>query len=223
MANLPNLITIPGMTEDALLNLSTAPTGGGLRPFPCDSKGWTRHHGVIVKADIKVFGTSQGEKSNISLVIANGEFGGEVLIDLDTRNVAPGVPDVEKAQQDNLQDLMKVIKILGAHTNGKLDVAKLKASHGQLVEVIAKHKGFRGGTSKAKFDANGLNRSQGGPRWDGKETLFHDVQLIFKGQVDEAEFRDTVDESKGLPELPKAPGSRPSPTAPSGDPMDEGW
>lgn len=222
-----HLLTIPGMTEDALLNTSTAPTGGGLRPFPCDSKGWTRHHAVVMKCDLKTFATAQGEKSNLSIVVANGEAGGEILIDLDIRNIPPGTTDVEKAQSERLQEIMKAVKILGAHTGGKLDVDKLKAAHGQMVEIIAKHKGFRGAESKARFNADGSAKSAGSPRWNGQERLFHEVQVILKGEVADADFKD-LDESKGLPPMPTSaqdahrfpgtPGPR-SGNGPSGDPF----
>jgi len=210
------LLTIPGMTEDALLNTNTAPSGG-VNHFPCDAQGWTRQTGVVRKCEIKTFGTNDGEKSNISMLVVNGDYSEEVLIDLDTRHVAPGAKDPEKAQQDNLRDLMKIIKVLGAHTNGKLDTDKLVKANGQIVEIIVKHKGFRGGTSKAKFDAQGNNRNPGFARWDGKETLFHDVQAIFKGEVPDLE---PVNE-KGLPEFPRPIGASASRPPAGVDPMDD--
>lgn len=204
------LLTIPGMTEDALLNTSTAPTGGGLRPFPCDAGGWTKQTAVVVKCELKTFVVDGAEKSSISIMVANDEYGAECLVDLDTNNTAPGCKDVAKQRQQNLSDLMKVIKILGAHTGAKFDTDKLAKAHGQTVEIIVKHKGFRGGETKAKFNHRGENRRVGFPCWDGKETLFHDVQAIFKGEVEDLEEVN----DKGLPPMPTAPGA--APTAPRG-------
>ena len=76
-------------------------------------------------------------------VVFGHEFSGEVLINLDPTRVAPNCTNVEKVQQQNLESLLRAIKILDCATNGQLDTAKLEKAHGQVVEIIAKHKGIR--------------------------------------------------------------------------------
>ena len=147
------LITLDGLDDQTLVNTDTKPSGGGLRPFPCDNQGWVKHTAVVMSADIKSFDSG---RDSISLVVANGQYGGELLIDLDPK----GAPDPQKA----LETRNKAIKILNAVTDGKLDSAKVKKSHGQLVEIIARHKGFTQGK-------NG--------RW------YHKVSLILTGEVAE--------------------------------------
>ena len=137
------LIKIPGMTQDALLNRATESKGGGLKPFPCDANGWTKHTAVVLKCEIKAFDFGDEHTENISILVGNAEFGGEVLINLDPTRVAPNCTNPEKVQQQNLESLLRAIKILDCATNGQLDTAKLEKAHGQVVEIIAKHKGFR--------------------------------------------------------------------------------
>lgn len=178
-----SLITIPGMTEDAILNTSTTPSSGGLRPFPCDANGWTSHTAFIVKASVKTFDSGN---DSLSLVVANEQYGGEILVSLDPSRVAPGFTGEKaaKMQADNLKTLLLAIKILGCHTSGKLDTKKLEKVGGDAyrVTVIAKHKGFRQGN-------------------DGRS--YHKVSLILVG---------TADELKPVtgPALPPLPGSAPA-------------
>lgn len=134
------LITIPGMTEDSLLNMDTNPSGMGFRPFPCTPNDWTKHTAHVIKAEIKSFDNGG---DNLSIVVANVMHGGEILINLDPSRVGPGVKDPEKQAQRNLESLTRAIKILGAHTKGQLDLKKLEKASGQVVEILAKHKGFR--------------------------------------------------------------------------------
>lgn len=181
-----SFLTIPGMTEEAILAQDTAPSGGGLRPFPCDAAGWTLQHGFVTKAEIKTFATQDGENSNLSISVANNEFGAEILINLDPRKVAPGTKDVAKAQQQNLEDLMKAVKILGAHTGGKIDTAKLEKAHGQGIAFVCKHKGF---TEK-----------------DGRH--YHKISYIFKGEAP-----DPLPQPNEKPQLPALPGTSQVPAA----------
>lgn len=134
-----NLITIPGMDADSLTKMDVTPSGGGLRPFPCDASGWTPQTGVVLKAAYKRL----GEKDNISIQVGNGPYGAEILISLDVNDVPPGTQDVAKAIQRNLETLTKAIKVLECHTNGKLDLDKLAKAHGMCVAFACKHKGFR--------------------------------------------------------------------------------
>jgi hypothetical protein len=156
-----NLISIPGMNEESILNTSTESNGAGLRPFPCYASTWTRQTGCVLKAGIKHFDDSG---DNLAIVVCNGQYGGEILINLDCSKVPPGTKDVPKTQQENLETLIKAIKVLGAHTNGKLDPAKLAKARNMCVEFLCKHKGHRQGTDG---------------RW------YHKVGYIFKGQVDD--------------------------------------
>lgn len=185
------LVSIPGMTEDALLNTSTEPTGAGFLPFPCTASGWTKHTAHVIKAEIKIINNEE----NISIVVANVQHGGEVLIALDPSKVGPNCTNPEKQRQSNLENLMRAIKILGAHTKGKLDTDKLAKAHGQVVEIIAKHKGFR--------------------QWEGKH--FHKVSLVLTGTA--AEEVDVT--PVGLPPLPgsNAPAA-PIGSAPYGEELD---
>jgi hypothetical protein len=184
-----SLISIPGMTEDALLNLNTAPSGGGLRPFPCDANGWTSHTAHVVKAEVKSFDSGD---DYIAIVVANVQYGGEILVSLDPSKVAPGLAPAQeqKMRENNLKSLMLAVKILGCHTGGKVDTKKLDKATGQLVTVIAKHKGFRQGK-----DGN----------W------YHKISLILTGDAQEE-----VD-VKG-PELPALPGSAPTSSSAAFDP-----
>ena len=191
-----SLINIPGMTEDSILKTDVAATGGpGLKPFPCDGSGWTRQTGSVLKAALKIF-ENGGE--NISIVMGNGPFGGEILINLDTTQVPPGCQDVAKAEQENLTTLVKAIKVLGAHTNGKLDTSKLEKARGMNIEFICRHKGFN-------------------PGRDGKQ--FHKISYIFKGGIPDIE---PVDEHPRLPDLPGT-GAAPARAAYQGDPLAGDW
>ena len=161
-----SLIAIEGMDENSILNQDVKPTGGGLRPFPCDGSGWTNQTGVVLKCELKTLtGLDGTANDNISITVGNGEYGGEILVGLDWKQTAPGVADVSKAQQQNLDTLMKVVKVLGCHTRGQIDTAKLDKAHGQCIEFICKHKGF----SK--------------PNAEGRQ--FHKITYIFKGGVDD--------------------------------------
>jgi hypothetical protein len=146
-----NLIPIEGLDEATLESASTAPSGGGLKPFPCDAAGWTKHTAVVMGASLKVF--DSGSEA-ISLLVANAEYGGEILVNLP--------PYAAQYHEKSLETLVKTVKILGCHTAGKLDLDKLKNAHGQLVEIIAKHKGFREGK-------------------DGRQ--YHKVSLILTGEA----------------------------------------
>lgn len=189
------LLNIPGMTEDALLKTDTAPTSGpGLQPFPCDANGWTLQHGFVVKAEVKTFAGADGENSNLSITVANNQYGAEILINLDPSRVAPGTRDVAKAQEANLRDLMAAIKILGAHTNGRLDTEKLKKASGQVIAFICKHKGF---TEK-----------------DGRH--YHKISYIFKG-----EGPSPLPQPDERPQLPPRPGTAAPARQISGDPLDD--
>ncbi len=173
------LYTIPGMTEETILKTDTAPSGGGLRPFPCDAQGWTTQTGFVVKAEVKTFTNADGENTNLSIVVANNEYGGEILINLDPRKVPPGTKDVEKQMQQNLDDIRKIVKILGCHTNGKFDTDKLKNAKGNLT-FICKHKGFN--------------------EKDGRH--YHKISYIFKGEAP-----DPLPQPNEKPQLPALPGS----------------
>ena len=181
-----SLIAIDGISEDSLVKTDVKAKDGGFRPFPCDANGWTEHTATVMKASLKTF-TKDGKASdNISVVIANGSCGGELLFPLNINDIAPGLtPEkAEKARQGNLESLKMIIKILGCHTSGKLDTGKLDKAHGQLVKVIAKHKGFR--------------------QYEGRD--YHKIGLILKGAIEDSEWKD-VDLSIGLPPLP---GSQPA-------------
>jgi len=172
-----SLINIPGMTEDSLTKMDAAPTAGGLRPFPCTPNDWTMQTGVVMKAGLKTF-TIDGEPSeNISIQVANGQYGAELLIGLDARRVPPGTKDAARTQQDNLNTIQKVIKMLGAHTGGKLDTQKLEAAHGMCCAFIVKHKGFQ--------ESNGR--------------YYHKVSAIFKGEV--PDYEEVV-----MVQMPNLPG-----------------
>ena len=188
------LIPIAGITEDSLLNTSTEAKAGGLKPFPCDAYSWTKHTGCVLKAELKHF-VNSGD--SISVTVVNAEYGAEILVNLDTSQVAPGTRDVEKARQENLETLTKLIKVLGAHTKGQLDTAKLEKAKNMCVEFIAKHKGFRNGTN-------------GG--------TFHKITYIFKGGVE-----DLTDVTG--PQLPALPGQAPAAPATQGgaDPLGNLW
>lgn len=182
------LIEIPGMTEDSLLNAKTESTGGGLRPFPCDANNWTKHTAEVIKCTIKTFEVAGKAKDNISMLVGNAQFGGEILIGLDINDIPANLtPEkAQKAKENNLKTLQMAIKILGCHTNGKLDTAKLEKAHGQAVEIIAKHKGFR--------------------EHEGRH--YHKVSLLLTGAVEKA---TEVDERVGLPPLPgSAPAAAPA-------------
>jgi hypothetical protein len=190
------LLNIPGMTEEALKTVDTTAKTVGLRPFPCDAQGWTNHTGTVIKAEVKTFAGAQGENSNLAITVQNDECGAEILINLDPTQVAPGVKDVAKAVQQNQQDLHAAVKILGAHTNGRLDTDKLAKAQGQVIAFISKHKGFR--------------------EKDGR--YYHKVSNIFKG---EAPQLLPVTERVQLPPLPgTAAQTAPSP---AGDPLGDMW
>lgn len=108
----------------------TAPKNVGGRPFPCDALGWTKHTAEVVGASIKTFDSGD----SISIRVANGDYAGDLLINLDPS----GAPDPQKA----LETRNLALTILGAITNGKLDTTKLEKAKGQKVAIIAKHKGW---------------------------------------------------------------------------------
>jgi len=184
------LINIPGMTEESLTKLDTAPSGGGMRPFPCDANGWTQQTGTVLKCGIKTFEVGGIPSENLSIQVGNGQYGGEILVNLDVRNVAPGTKDVAKAQQDNLETLTKAIKVLGAHSGGKLDTAKLEKAHGMCVAFICKHKGFN--------------------QKDGRN--YHKISYIFKGGV--TDLQDVIEVR-----MPDLPGAAPTPAYREPDPF----
>lgn len=141
-----SLITLDGLVP---VTDTRAKTGGG-RPFPCTDKAWTKHTGTVTSCSIKSFDSGN---DSISIRVANGDHGAEILINLDPS----GAPDPAKA----LVTRNLAISILGAITNGKLDSAKVEKASGQQIEFIAKHKGF---TSK-----------------DGKH--YHKVSYLLTGEV----------------------------------------
>lgn len=173
------LIPITGITEESLTNMSTEAKAGGLRPFPCDGFGWTRHTGCVLKAEIKHFDNSG---DSIAITVVNAQYGAEILVNLDPSQVPPGTKDQEKVRQDNLETLTKLIKVLGAHTKGQLDTTKLEKAKNVCVEFIAKHKGFTEGRN-------------GG--------TFHKITYIFKGGADD--ITDVT--GPQLPPLPGAAAS----------------
>ncbi len=176
------LVNIPGMTEDSILNTNTNPTGAGFRPFPCNADGWTRHTAHVIKAEVKTF--EQSGDDVLSIVVANVQYGGEITINLDPSKVGPKCADPEKQRQRNLESLVKAIKILGAHTNGKLDTNKLNNARNQIVEVSAIHQGFR--------------------EKDGK--YYHKVKVLLNGEAKEEVNVTEVT-------MPALPGSTPAPAA----------
>lgn len=140
------LISLDNLTPVA----STAPKSTGGRPFPCHGQGWTKHTATVVGASIKSFDSGD----SLSIRVENGEHAAELLINLDPS----GAPDPQKA----LETRNLAITILGALTNGKLDSAKVEKARGQVVQFIAKHKGFS--------------------HKDGRS--YHKVSTILTGQVD---------------------------------------
>lgn len=133
--------SIPGVTAETIQNTSTEAPQGGLKPFPCDAAGWTRHTATIAKAGLKTFDIG-GE--SISLMLENGAHGGECLVSLDPS----GAPDPAKAAEG----LVRVLKILDAFTpDGQVDTDRIGKKTGQPVSVIAKHKGFREGKNGGWF------------------------------------------------------------------------
>jgi hypothetical protein len=186
------LIPIPGMTAQSIADTSTEPTSTGGRPFPCDANGWTKHTATVRKAYIKHFDNSG--KDYIGLRVENGQCSDELLIALDARDIPTGLTP-EKAQaamEKNLATLQMAVKLLGAHTNGQLDTVKLEKASGQIVEIIAKHKGFR--------------------QYDGKH--YHKITLILTGA---APALLPIDPSVQLPPLPGA--ALPAAPAPMRDPL----
>lgn len=171
------VFTLQGVTPETIKNTSTEAPQGGLKPFPCDAQGWTRHTAVIAKAGFKVF--DMGYES-ISLLLENGAHGGECLVSLDPS----GAPDPAKAAEG----LVRVLKILDAFTpGGQVDTDLIGKKTGQIVSVIAKHKGFREGKN-------------GG--W------FHKVSLIVTGA---SEKLTPVDTTVALPLLPGQEAGEPGP------------
>lgn len=164
------LVTLDGLDSQTLEQTDTRPAAGGGRPFPCDSNGWTRHTATVTKADLKVW---EDGKESIEVYIQNGAHAGSLLVDLDPRTA----PDPQKA----LDTRNKLIKVLGAHTDGQLDLGKLKKASGQIVEIIAKHKGFT-------TAANG--------------NTYHKVSLIFTGSAEKLEPVQGT--------LPPLPGAEPA-------------
>ncbi len=146
------LVSLDGLDEKTLTNISTA-ASGGRRPFPCDGNSYTRHTAKVVKAGLMVW--PDGRES-IKISVENNGHGGDLLIDLECSTA--------KNPQKALETRNKAIKLLGAHTSGKLDTTKLEKASGQLVALSAKHKGFKPGKN-------------GG--------MFHDVALYFDGEASE--------------------------------------
>ena len=191
------LISIEGMDENSILNQDIKPTGGGLHPFPCDGSGWTNQTGVVLKCELKTLtGLDGAANDNISITVGNGEYGGEILVGLDWKQTAPGVADVSKAQQQNLDTLMKCVKVLGCHTRGQIDTAKLDKAHGMCIEFICKHKGF----SK--------------PNAEGRQ--FHKIGYIFKGGIDD--MRPVTEVS--MPAIPGSANAREKSVTKSSDDSD---
>lgn len=153
-----------GFTASDIDATDTTPKGG-FQPFPCAAGTWTRHTAQVTKAAIKVF-PDGGEA--IAITLANGDHGGELLVSLQPDRLGPNVAakDQEKTIQQNKDTLRLAIKILNAHTDGKLDTAKLERAKGPLVTIIAKHNGFRTGN-------------------DGRQ--YHKVGLILKGSAETLE------------------------------------
>ena len=176
-----SLINIPGLSEDLLTNLDANASGGGLRPFPCAPDRWTTQTGVVLKCSLKHF--DQTGQDNISIQVGNGEYGAEILININVNDVPDSATDKAKAIQQNLDTLLKAIKVLGCHTNGKLDTGKLEKSHGQCIAFAVKHKGFR--------EHNGR--------------YYHKVSALFNGEVPDLKPVVTVD----MPPLPGQAAPRP--------------
>lgn len=130
------LISLDGFGDDAILKLDTKPSKGGLRPFPCAGSGYTKQTACVLGAGIKILNEMTDPKEVIIVQVANGQYGGEILFDL--------VPSgTEEQKQRSLDSRNKIIKILGAHTGGKLDTAKLEKAKGQCLQISCTHKGFR--------------------------------------------------------------------------------
>jgi hypothetical protein len=178
------LIKIPGIeSEEDILNVSTEPAAPGLKHFPCNVSGWTRHTGCVLKAEIKMLGKiGEVKKPNIAITVVNSQYGGEILISLDVNDVAPSLTpeQAKRAKERNLETIKSVMKVLGCHTHGQLDESKLAKATGMCLSIGAKHKGFN-------------NDSSGQP-------AFHKVSYIYYGEV--ADLLP-VDESIGLPPIPK--------------------
>jgi hypothetical protein len=134
------LVPIPGLDATTLDKTSTTPAQVGLHPFPCTTSGWTQHTAMVTSAELKCF---ESGSEALSLKVANGEYGGELLV-----NLPPYEPDY---QEKSFETLVKTIKILGCHTDGKLDLDKLKKASGQIVSLIANHKGFRQGNNGRSY------------------------------------------------------------------------
>lgn len=185
------LISIPGMDESSILNQSTKPSGGGLRPFPCDGQGWTKHTANILKAEYKTLTSNGVAKDYISMTVCNCQYGGEILVGVDVSDIPENLTEkkAREAIDRNMKTLLMAVKILGCHTSGKIDTAKVGKATGQGIELIARHKGFR--------------------EHDGRH--YHKVSLILTGAVDEV---TDVDDRIGLPPLPgEAQGASAPPSA----------
>lgn len=165
------LVPLQGLDDKTLENTKTTTARS---PFPCDASSYTKHTARVAKASLKVFETSG--KESISILVENEGFGGEVLVDLDPSSA----PDPQKA----LESRNKLIKILGAHTDGQLDTEKLEKAKGQLVEISARHKGFT----------------------ESKGRVFHKVALYFNGEV--SALRPVT--GPAMPPLPAAASPAPA-------------
>jgi len=163
-----SLVSLEGLDEATLEKINPEASGGG-RPFPCDAAGYTKHTGRVTKCRLHCF--DDGGES-IVITVENEGHTGDVLVSLD----CSGAPDPQKA----IVSRNRAIKVLGAHTDGKLDTGKLEKASGQLIEFSAKHKGFTTGKN-------------GG--------TFHKVALYFNGEV--KALRPVTG-----PAMPALPGSR---------------
>jgi len=173
------LIKLEGFGEDAILKTDTKPSAGGLRPFPCTASGYTKQTACVLGADIKILGENGPDpKDVIAVQVCNGQYGAELLFDL----VPTGTPE---QKQRSLEARNKIIKILGAHTNGQLDSEKLKKAKHQCLQISCQHKGFR--------------------EKDGK--WYRKVAVYLDGQVDDIRPVDEV-------QMPPLPGSS-TPAAPA--------
>ena len=176
-----SLITLDGFGDDALLKTDVKPSAGGLRPFPCTSNGYTKQTACVLGADIKILNEMTDPREVIAVQVVNGQYGAELLFDL-----VPTGTDEQK--QRSIENRNKIIKILGAHTAGKLDTDKLKKAKGQCLRISCTHKGFS--------------------QKDGKH--YHKVACYLDGQVDDIGPVNEV-------AMPALPGQAPAPTSSASD------
>jgi hypothetical protein len=179
---------IVGLTEDKILNASVEPSTPGLRPFPCTSETYTRYSAAVLKVEIKEI----NKKDQLAITVCNGAFGGEILICLDPSDVAFGLtPEKQEAQKTrNLETIASVLKTLGCHTDGQLDDSKFGSCCNVLLEIGAKHKGFR----------------------EYQGTYYHKVSLVYAGAA-KGEMLPVDETAIQMPSLPNIT------PAPKGDPF----